>query len=112
MSAYLYISLYTRHGPRPIDMLKSLQGGTGGSSGTAVDRWRENLAVILANRMQGDVKVIGQLGDMLWSTQMRVAAAHFWYRVAPPFHVRACVSTRPHHLSLQLPGGGDTVRAL
>lgn len=62
---------------RPIEMLKSLQG-SGGSSGTAVDRWRENLAVILANRMQGDVKVIGQLGDMLWSTQMRVAAAHFW----------------------------------
>lgn len=58
------------------ELLRSLLGGLGSS--TLVDRWRENLAVILANRVQGDVKVIGQLGDILWSTQMRVAAAHFW----------------------------------
>ena len=74
---------------RPTEMLKSLQG-SGGSSGTAVDRWRENLAVILANRMQGDVKVIGQLGDMLWSTQMRVAAAHFWCVFFPSVCGNAC----------------------
>lgn len=74
-------TLYLLLAKCPQEMLKSLQG-SGGSSGTAVDRWRENLAVILANRMQGDVKVIGQLGDMLWSTQMRVAAAHFCYLVA------------------------------
>jgi len=71
------------------ELLKSLQG-EGEQVSTAVDRWRENLAVIIANRMQGDVKVIGQLGDMLWSTQMRVAAAHFWYFLLDANSARCC----------------------
>ncbi|GLJ49692.1 hypothetical protein SUGI_1054510 [Cryptomeria japonica] len=44
--------------------------------------WQENLAIIVANRTQGDERVIVHLGDCLWKERGEVAAAHTCYLVA------------------------------
>ncbi|AQK67681.1 Protein transport protein SEC16B-like protein [Zea mays] len=47
-----------------------------------LDDWEENLAIITANRTEGDVLVITHLGDCLWKEKNEVAAAHSCYLVA------------------------------
>ncbi|GBG61429.1 hypothetical protein CBR_g21774 [Chara braunii] len=50
--------------------------------GSMLDDWQENLAVMAANRTDGDERVIIHLGDCLWRSRGEVAAAHMCYMVA------------------------------
>eukprot|EP01103_Thecamoeba_quadrilineata_P021265 TRINITY_DN969_c0_g1_i1.p1 TRINITY_DN969_c0_g1~~TRINITY_DN969_c0_g1_i1.p1 ORF type:complete len:1232 (-),score=290.61 TRINITY_DN969_c0_g1_i1:32-3727(-) len=50
-----------------------------------LDRWRENLAIVLAHKNQNNPassSVIGELGDMLWARLGNVEAAHLCYLLA------------------------------
>ncbi|KAJ4727188.1 Protein transport protein sec16 [Melia azedarach] len=47
-----------------------------------LDKWEENLAIIIANRTKGDELVVIHLGDCLWKERGEVAAAHVCYLVA------------------------------
>lgn len=47
-----------------------------------LDKWEENLAIITANRTEGDELVVIHLGDCLWKERGEVAAAHVCYLVA------------------------------
>ncbi|KAJ7557254.1 hypothetical protein O6H91_05G119000 [Diphasiastrum complanatum] len=45
-------------------------------------QWQENLAIMAANRTNGDEQVIMHLGDCLWERRGEVAAAHTCYLIA------------------------------
>ncbi|XP_024391506.1 protein transport protein SEC16A homolog [Physcomitrium patens] len=67
----------------------SPMGGTAAASdesqdeeGAMLDEWRENIAMMAANRTQGDERVMLHLGDRLWGVRGEVAAAHLCYLVA------------------------------
>eukprot|EP00252_Welwitschia_mirabilis_P009474 TRINITY_DN2207_c0_g5_i2.p1 TRINITY_DN2207_c0_g5~~TRINITY_DN2207_c0_g5_i2.p1 ORF type:complete len:1751 (+),score=359.98 TRINITY_DN2207_c0_g5_i2:169-5421(+) len=47
-----------------------------------LNHWQENLAIITANRTNGDERVIMHLGDCLWKERGEVASAHTCYLVA------------------------------
>ncbi|KAG8094146.1 hypothetical protein GUJ93_ZPchr0012g21425 [Zizania palustris] len=47
-----------------------------------LDDWQENLAIITANRTNGDDLVITHLGDCLWKEKNEVTAAHSCYLAA------------------------------
>ncbi|XP_057487137.1 protein transport protein SEC16B homolog [Actinidia eriantha] len=47
-----------------------------------LDKWEENLAIIMANRTKDDELVVIHLGDCLWKERGEVLAAHICYLVA------------------------------
>ncbi|XAR63212.1 hypothetical protein NMG60_11023075 [Bertholletia excelsa] len=47
-----------------------------------LDEWKENLAIVTANRTKDDELVIIHLGDCLWKEKGEVTAAHICYLVA------------------------------
>ncbi|GFY81164.1 RGPR-like protein [Actinidia rufa] len=47
-----------------------------------LDKWEENLAIIMANRTKDDELVVIHLGDCLWKESGEVLAAHICYLVA------------------------------
>ena len=47
-----------------------------------VDRWLENVAMLLANRTPATRGLVGDLGDRLWQARPTAAAAHVCYLVA------------------------------
>ncbi|XP_021748628.1 protein transport protein SEC16B homolog isoform X1 [Chenopodium quinoa] len=55
---------------------------SGVGPGGMLDDWKENLAMISANRTKGDELVITHLGDCLWREKDEVTAAHICYLVA------------------------------
>ena len=83
-------------------------GTAGGDVRTLLPRWRENLAILAANRAPGDARVMGALGDALWSASSGpdgtggVFAAHAAYALAgatpQPFHPssRLCLVGADH----------------
>uniref|UniRef100_A0A7I4DLP5 Protein transport protein sec16 n=1 Tax=Physcomitrium patens TaxID=3218 RepID=A0A7I4DLP5_PHYPA len=50
--------------------------------GAMLDDWQENIAIMAANRTQGDERVMLHLGDRLWGVRGEVAAAHVCYLIA------------------------------
>ncbi|KAK9817295.1 hypothetical protein WJX72_012309 [[Myrmecia] bisecta] len=57
-------------------------GSSTSGSATLLAEWRENLAILGANRTAGDEAVIAKLGDRLWSERGEVEAAQLCYLVA------------------------------
>lgn len=46
-----------------------------GGGGSVLPEWRENLAILAANRTKGDEGVLTKIGDRLWAERNEVAAA-------------------------------------
>ncbi|XP_047329648.1 protein transport protein SEC16B homolog isoform X2 [Impatiens glandulifera] len=59
----------------------SVQPSQRGSNGM-LDEWKENLALITANRTKDDELVLIHLGDCLWKDRSDIIAAHICYLVA------------------------------
>ncbi|KAL6071021.1 COPII coat assembly protein SEC16 [Balamuthia mandrillaris] len=72
-------ALYLLYSRQPAELFRKNQNS---NDSALLDSWRENLAMIIANRTAGDIRVIGQLGDTLWQNRRRAAAAHFCYLLA------------------------------
>ncbi|MDP2434686.1 MAG: hypothetical protein Q8P67_02985, partial [archaeon] len=47
-----------------------------------LDNWRQNVCGILSSRVEGNRRIIGQLGDQLWATRRDNVAAHVCYLLA------------------------------
>ncbi|XP_024536081.1 protein transport protein SEC16B homolog [Selaginella moellendorffii] len=47
-----------------------------------LEEWQENLAIMAANRTNGDERVIMHLGDCLWRHRDEICGAHICYLVA------------------------------
>lgn len=46
--------------------------------GAMLDDWQENIAIMAANRTQGDERVMLHLGDRLWGVRGEVGVFFFW----------------------------------
>jgi len=79
-------SLYLLLSKQPSQIFQAQN--TAGSAGalpqgnTLMTEWRSNLAMMLANRTNGDQKVITMLGDRLWKHQQHPLCAHLCYLLA------------------------------
>ncbi len=49
--------------------------------GSVVAEWRENLAIMAANRTRDDERVMQRLGDRLWDERQEVGSEHGLIRV-------------------------------
>ncbi|KAH3768078.1 protein transport protein SEC16B [Pelomyxa schiedti] len=76
-------TLYLLLAALPTEIFSAVPNGYDTSPIPLLDRWRENLAVVLANnKMNTDRGVIGELGDRLWTVRGNVVSAHFCYCIA------------------------------
>ena len=99
-SFYLVLANSMQELARPSEHSRSPQ-----QRAALLDRWQENLAILLANRSR-DGAVLGRLGDVLWSRYGCVEAAHICYLAAD----HAFQSAENPNARLVLLGGDHKIR--
>ncbi|EFJ27238.1 hypothetical protein SELMODRAFT_412224 [Selaginella moellendorffii] len=67
--------------PQPVPA-SAVDGATQDPVEGMLEEWQENLAIMAANRTNGDERVIMHLGDCLWRHQDEICGAHICYLVA------------------------------
>ncbi|XP_024522902.1 protein transport protein SEC16A homolog, partial [Selaginella moellendorffii] len=67
--------------PQPVPA-SAVDGATQDAVEGMLEEWQENLAIMAANRTNGDERVIMHLGDCLWRHRDEICGAHICYLVA------------------------------